>query len=364
MNVSFVVHRIYPPYVGGDEVQIMKTAEGLSKRGVDVAIFSADYRQGLERQTFYKGVELNRFPSFGRYYISPRLLNCLCNKRNGIIHSSTYGHFPTLAATVCKAKNDQIKYVLQPHYHGAGRNLLNNLVMRVYNPLVGKRIFEKADKIRCLSEGEKALVVNDFGVSPSKISVIPFGLDVDKLRIFKNRFRREEKEHRILYVGQLENFKGVHLLIRAFAQLLKIFNEKATLRIIGNGSQKGSLTKLVMDLKIQDHVTFKANLTEEDLCREYCEASLFVLLSKLESYSIVVREALFFELPVIVLQNRVFEDLAKNGNCFEVSSQAGPKEIALKMLKCLRKDLQPKIFRVPALNETIETLITLYDNVG
>jgi len=360
MKVTFVVHRIYPPYFGGDEVQIMETAKELVKNGVDVKIFSADYTEGLHRTTFHEGVEINRFPSIRPYYVSSRLLNALCNVRTDILHSSTYGHFPTLVSAICKSKNRKIRYVLQPHYHGVGRNVLNSIVMKIYNPLIGRWIFEKADKVRCLSNAEMDLVINHFNIPPSKIVVIPFGLNVRKMGAFRNQCKKSHKGYRILYVGQLEKFKGVHLLIEAFARLLTFFPEDVTLRIVGAGSQKSALEKLAVTLKIQEQVSFLGSLPNEAVIREYCEADLFVLLSELESYSIATREALFFELPVIVLETKVFEDLLKGGYCFGVPSPVNLDVLAQKMQMCLTKDLRPRKFAVPTLSETVKSLIGLY----
>lgn len=363
MRIAFVVHRVHPPYFGGDEIQTIETAKELIRNGVDVSIFSADLVKGLEKRMYYAGVEINRFQSIGPYYLSPGLYKAICNVETDILHSFTFGHFPTLAAAICKAKNKQVKYVLQPHFHGRGRNLLSNLIMKIYNPMIGKWVFSKADRVRCLSGAEKDLVIKHFHVAPSKISVIPFGLDVEKLGMFKNRFQKKDQVHRILYVGQLEKFKGVHMLVEAFARLEKTLPGEVALRIVGDGSQKPDLMKLVRRLRIQDSTTFLSRLPEEDLYREYCEADLFVLLSNLESYSIVVREALFFELPVIVSRNEVFEDLIKQGYCFAVTPPVNADLLAQVMKEFVQKRLTLKKFKPMALRETAKELIKWYNEI-
>lgn len=362
-KVTFVVHRVYPPYFGGDEVQTMDTARELVRHGIKATIFSADFARGLDRNMCCAGVEINRFQSTRPYYISIPLFRAIWNAKTDILHSFTFGDFGTFATAICKAKNRGVKVVLQPHYHGAGRNALNNSVIKIYNPTVGKWIFKNADKIRCLSESEKKLVINHFGVSPSKIAVIPFGLDTKKLNGFRNQFKRGHTEHRVLYVGQLEEFKGVHLLVRAFARLLESF-PRAYLRIVGDGSQKLSLVALTKKLKIEHKVTFLSKLPEEDLYREYCEADVFVLLSKLESYSIVVREALFFNLPVIVLENDVFEDLIARGHCFSIPQPVDVDLLANMMKKCIQGELKPERFKPIDISETVKELIRLYNEIA
>jgi len=49
----------------------------------------------------------------------------------------------------------------------------------LYKPL-GKRIFDKADRVIAVSEYEKQLLLKDFSLDKDKISVIPNGIDLSE----------------------------------------------------------------------------------------------------------------------------------------------------------------------------------------
>lgn len=48
---------------------------------------------------------------------------------------------------------------------------------------LGKKIFEKADKVVCVSDCEKKLVIKNFKVNEEKIAVIPNGVYSEEFKL-------------------------------------------------------------------------------------------------------------------------------------------------------------------------------------
>ena len=71
------------------------------------------------------------------------------------------------------------------------------------------------------------------------------------------------------------------------------------LKIIGDGSKKEELKKLISDLKLEDAVLLKGRLDEKEIIDEFCDSSIFVLTSKSESFSLVIAEAMSCSLPCV-----------------------------------------------------------------
>jgi glycosyltransferase involved in cell wall biosynthesis len=94
----------------------------------------------------------------------------------------------------------------------------------------------------------------------------------------------------VLYVGVLEENKGVHILIEEFALALKI-DPELVLTIAGSGDYKGKLERLTNRLGIDKEVRFLGWVTDIDTV--YMNNSFIVVPSLcMESYGLVVIEAM------------------------------------------------------------------------
>lgn len=95
---------------------------------------------------------------------------------------------------------------------------------------------------------------------------------------------------RVLFVGRLEQMKGVDTLLRAFAALPPDAKH-ARLHIVGDGSQKKVLEALAIQLHIDTVVSFLGYVRGPELLREYAEAEVFCGLSRSEALGNVFLEA-------------------------------------------------------------------------
>ena len=134
------------------------------------------------------------------------------------------------------------------------------------------------------------------------INVVPMGVDTDEFNpARKNPKIRKElgiEGPMILFVGRLVENKGVQHLLQAMPSVLKIF-PKAVLVIIGDGSQKDKLKKLVETMKISQSVNFLGTLSHSQLPEYYAEADVFVGLSEVEGLGVVFLEASSSGLPLV-----------------------------------------------------------------
>lgn len=102
----------------------------------------------------------------------------------------------------------------------------------------------------------------------------------------------------IVSAGRLEDVKDFPSLIKVFERVHKKHNDWK-LKIIGDGSKKEELKKLISDLKLEDAVLLKGRLDEKEIIDEFCDSSIFVLTSKSESFSLVIAEAMSCALPCV-----------------------------------------------------------------
>jgi len=112
----------------------------------------------------------------------------------------------------------------------------------------------------------------------------------------------------------LEKYKGVQYIIQA----LPLLGKDLHLEIVGSGTYHGELAKLVDRLGLSQRVRFYQDLPRSELLKMYARAGVLVLLSRYESFSMVVAEALASKTPCIVASTSTLKEWVDNRNCFGI----------------------------------------------
>ncbi len=133
---------------------------------------------------------------------------------------------------------------------------------------------------------------------------------------------KKEYQKKFLYVGRLSSVKNLETLIRAFNDL-PIHH----LTIIGDGEEKEYLQSIA-----NQNISFKQPIENIKLQIEFLNHDIFILPSISETWGLVVEEALYFGLPVMVSKNCGSVELVKsgvNGYIFEPSDSEEIKNLIL-----------------------------------
>ena len=163
-----------------------------------------------------------------------------------------------------------------------------------------KELYEKSDRIICLSHFMKKILCSDYGLDVHKISVISNGLlDVTDVAIYRKNLRTKwnitPKEKIILFAGRLDEVKGVVFLIRAFREVLKKF-QGCRLVIAGSGNYDLCF-KEAKD--VYSKIVFTGLLDKKDLNELYQIADIGVAPSLFEPFGYVAIEMMMHRLPVV-----------------------------------------------------------------
>lgn len=214
-------------------------------------------------------------------------------------------------------------------------------------------VLKKAHGIRTVSERLKNELIQNFGVSQEKITVVPIFFEPEAHRFIRD-FSRQPKK--LLTVGRLVIVKNISYQLHAFAKL-KNFFPHLELWVVGEGPEKDRLMKKATDLHIENSVRFLGWKTEEELKGLYKEADIFLLTSHKEGWPRVALEAASFALPLVLTNTGVAGELFEDGKSARVLSSHEGDElvIALKELlgsQELRKHLgqkaQEKVYELPS----------------
>ena len=307
----------YYPSIGGVEQHVKNISERLV-HDHDVSVFTCDPSGQLPREELLNGVKVWRFRSFSpqdAYHISLSMLRELRHSSFDVVHGHSYHAFPLLFSRYAKRK----RFIITSHYHGHGSTKLREVLFKGYKPF-GQTVMLEADAVIAVSKYEKSLLVRDFKIA-DKVVVIPNGIELGEFKILKPC----QKTHTsILSVGRLEEYKGIQYIIQA----LPLLDKDIYLDIVGAGPYKEKLAGLAKELGVSYRVEFYQNLSRGELLSKYALADIFILLSKYESFSIVIAEALASKIPCIVANTSALIEWIDNKNCFGIDFPISVERLA------------------------------------
>ncbi|SEP78516.1 glycosyltransferase family 4 protein [Nitrosomonas ureae] len=142
-----------------------------------------------------------------------------------------------------------------------------------------------------------------WGIPAEKIMVIENGLPPGE-KLPPRSLRADESRGRFAYFGQINSFKGVDLILEAFAQLPKKVRRLASLDIYGSGLEwqnedyKNKINKLFE--KNKDIIRYHGSYESEELSK-LMESIDWVVMGSIwwENSPVVIQEAFKFGRPVI-----------------------------------------------------------------
>ena len=327
MKIAQVCPR-YHPHIGGIETHVREISERLVKKSFKVEVLSSDPSGKLPKEENINGVKVRRFRSWApneAYYFSRELKKYLVKNsaRFDVVHAHSYHAFPALYAA--QAKNSNV-FVFTPHYLGRGQTFFRNLLHIPYK-FIAKKLFEKSDKVICVSKYEKNLVMDNFKFKDEKVVIIPNGVDIDELSKYKWTPRLSHP--RITYSGRLERYqKNVDKLIRSFRILTHEYHVDAELLIIGTGPYEANMMRLIKKLRLQNHVVLKRWLPRWEYLEELASSNVFVMPSEHECYGISAAEAIVVGVPTVVANSTALSEYVESGLALGIDTPITPQRIA------------------------------------
>jgi glycosyltransferase involved in cell wall biosynthesis len=185
-----------------------------------------------------------------------------------------------------------------------------------------QRVIHEADHFHCLTEKAKRCLVEE-GADPEKIDVIGYGIDLNKFKKQEVRSKNQDKIQ-LLFVGRIEEQKGIGESVEAYTQLKKDFPQ-VELTVVG----KGPLQAVVEQAGAK-----VMTLPYSQMPKAYREADIFVLPSKPtqhweEYYGMALLEAMASGLPVVTSDCGAIPEVVGKAAIVVPHSQAKPLYQAL-----------------------------------
>lgn len=333
MKIAILVSEFPPQKVGGVGISSYNTAYNLSKIGHEVHILTLleegqpekdKNENNLENGFYVHSLSWKKIKIWGIIALWIKILKKIKEINPDIIHvQGLWMGIPGyLAKNILK-----IPYVVTGH----GSDIYLQSKLRIN--LRSKPVLKSAEAVIALTPHMKKEIQK---ICNRDVFVIPNGIDLKQFKNLPKKYN-EKKEIKILFVGSLIPVKGVKYLIES----MKIVRNKyinTNLVIVGDGTDKHELKKLVDELNLHDCVSFIGEVPIHKISYYMAKSDIFVLPSLSEGLPLVILEAMASGLPIIASNVGGIPSLIQNEiNGFLVEPKK-PDKIAERVIYLLKNE--------------------------
>jgi glycosyltransferase involved in cell wall biosynthesis len=189
-----------------------------------------------------------------------------------------------------------------------------------------RRVARRSGRIVCPSASSARDIVNDFGVDPGRVAVVPLGVD----GVFRppEGPRSLRRPGRIVAMASADTpMKGVATLLEAVAKLRT--ERDVELLLISRPKPGGATERIVDRLAIADSVRFVHGLSDEELAAVVGSAEVACVPSLYEGFSLPTAEAMACGTPLVVSRaGAIPEVVGADGSCADLVTPGDVGELA------------------------------------
>ena len=339
---------------GAEQFAAELTDRLISATGFDFHVYANRWEKSVTPITFEK-VPIVSFPKFLRTpsfaYFSGRSIE---RSNFSLVHS----HERIFGADIFTLHGIPHRYWVR-HIRRKQMSLYDLATAWVEKKLVYEGNCKKFIAVSGLT---KDIFLQEYNIAPELVEIIHPGVDLndyakqDKTSV-RHKIRRElginSVDPVILFVSMNFEIKGLDNIILSLAGL-KAQNRRFKLVVAGKGNIK-KYTRLAQEAKIIEDVIFTGPVRKEKLIEMYLAGDFYIMLSKFDTFGMVVLEAMAAGLPVIISGNVGAKDLVQEGkNGFIINDTTDNDYIAAKIaLLCdenMRRPLAEKAYETATQN--------------
>ncbi len=228
---------------------------------------------------------------------------------------------------------------------------------------------DQVDLVIAISRFTRERLMHWSGIEPHRIKVVPNAVHLsrysigEKPRYLVDRYGVGGKLV-LLTVGRLpghERYKGQDRIIALLPRLTARFPNLVYM-IVGDGSDRGRLERVVATLGFEDQVIFAGRISEAEKLDHYNLADAFAMPSTSEGFGFVFLEAAACGLPVLGGRNDGSRDALVDGRLGVMVDPESPNDLLEGLEEILARDRQVpdciKVFDYPRFENQIEQLMT------
>ena len=278
---------------------IIKTKKFIFRRGYlldnNVHTYFFEYPHLLRNESIAESIRLNIFKKIFKKYVNENGLPDIVH-----LHSFYAGEMAIWLKGVFK-----IPYVVTEHSTAFSRQILTYKQKEL-----AEKVFTQSKLNIAVSHQFKNLLEQLFNINFYYLPNI-----VDNYFLNLNPKQKLECSSNFIFIniGFLDKKKNQSLLINSFYKSF-FTNKNIKLWIVGDGPEYSNLKKLIEELKLSDQVTLIGRVSRDKVKVLLSKSNAFVLSSQVETFGVVIIEALAMGLPVIATKCGGPESIITNKN--------------------------------------------------
>ena len=331
---------------GGMNVYIRELARDLGARGIEVDVFTR-WRERYDpriqqlgpnaRVIHVESGPIGYWPKMAVYehldQFGEKLLEHVAaeGKRYDLVHAHYW-----LSAKVARTLAEHWRVPRIQMFHTLGlvkREVLDEDIdgesdVRV---AIEREAVRESAAIVAASTIELAELRQLYRADPSRVAVIPCGVDPEVFKPVRQADAREalgrdQCERLVLFVGRIEQIKGIDVLLRALGLLFQRhpdLRSDVCLLVVGGALDPGDdapetekileLRRLVHEHRMEANVAFVGSRDQEQLALYYAAADVCAVPSLTESFGLVALEAMACGTPVVGTRVGGLQTLIEDG---------------------------------------------------
>ncbi len=204
----------------------------------------------------------------------------------------------------------------------------------VERSLVEREVMANADRIIAFSNHERDAMARLYGADPSRVTLVPCGVDLSKFRPLDQQEVRQRLglngEKVMLYVGRVEPLKGLDLFIETAAQMEA--REGVKMIVVGadanGGKEMARVQRLAEEREVDGIIDFVGRVAHDELPLYYNAADVCVVPSYYESFGLVALESMACGTPVVATRVGGLPTIVHHGHTGYLKSWRCPEAFA------------------------------------
>jgi phosphatidyl-myo-inositol alpha-mannosyltransferase len=322
VKIGLVTPYVYP-VPGGVNEHVRFLYENLRLRGHDVRIITSSH--GLQRASegdvirIGKGFSVPSNGSMGTITISPRYVsqvnNVLAQERFDLLHF--HEPFVPFLSLVTLRQSTSVNIGTFHAYAGFSPAMeLGSKTLGAYANKLHGRI--------AVSAAARHFVDRFF---PGDYKVIPNGVNLGRFQRAVPLARWQDGTPNLLFVGRLEDRKGLVHLLKAF-RLIRKTGRECRLLVVGSGPQEREMRRYVLTRGL-GNVEFLGRVSDAEKAQLFRTADIFVSpATRGESFGIVLLEAMAAGAPIVCSDIHGYKGVVHRGVQALLVPPRDPKALA------------------------------------
>jgi glycosyltransferase involved in cell wall biosynthesis len=204
------------------------------------------------------------------------------------------------------------------------------------------RVASRLPRVVTVSESSFKDIVHDHRVDPSRMAVVPVGVDVD---LFRPLAEVAPVSGRLITTASADvTMKGLRFLLEALAKV-RTERDDAHLVVIGKRKPGGQADRTIARLGLESAVEFVSGVPDERIIELYAEAEVAVVPSLYEGFSLPAVEAMACGTPLVATSGGALPEVVGNdGETALVVPPGDSEALAATLRRALgRSDLRSTI---------------------